>query len=354
MAGPWEQYQQAQAPAPQAGPWMQYQQPPQAQEPAQAAPEQPGLLDQLGRQLGLTARYGMEGAGNLANLVTEPIRQNVTDPLARMMSGGPNLSDLITGNQAPQGESTGDAMSRLADSLGLPKPEGSLEQGVGNASRALVGTGLSAGAGLVTGAPQMAQQPLMQALSTMTGSGAQTAAQESGAGPGGQLIASLAGGPTPGALSAGSPAAVRTAIRGTDPSKLNQNIAAFESPQGPTGTVRANVRKPRDAGAGVADCPRPWRGWSCRRKPLPSRRNRRRTSGACGQAGPENQPDHGRPDYRTRHYRRRYAYRSRFMEQASKPLYDQVDQHMPAQTPVAVPATKNFLAQASTPTKGAE
>ena len=139
MAGPWEQYQQAQAPAPQAGPWMQYQQPPQAQEPAQAAPEQPGMLDQIGRQLGLTARYGMEGAGNLANLVTEPIRQNVTDPLARMMSGGPNLSDLITGNQAPQGESTGDAMSRLADSLGLPKPEGSLEQGVGNASRALAG-----------------------------------------------------------------------------------------------------------------------------------------------------------------------------------------------------------------------
>ena len=109
-------------------------------------PEQPGMLDQIGRQLGLTARYGMEGAGNLANLVTEPIRQNVTDPLARMMSGGPNLSDLITGNQAPQGESTVDAMSRLADSMGLPKPEGSLEQGVGNASRALVGTGLSAGA----------------------------------------------------------------------------------------------------------------------------------------------------------------------------------------------------------------
>ena len=352
MAGPWEQYQQAQAPAPQAGPWMQYQQPPQAQEPAQAAPEQPGMLDQIGRQLGLTARYGMEGAGNLANLVTEPIRQNVTDPLARMMSGGPNLSDLITGNQAPQGESTGDAMSRLADSLGLPKPEGSLEQGVGNASRALVGTGLSAGAGLAARAPQLAAQPLMQAISTLTGSGAQTTAQEAGAGPGGQLIASLAGGLTPGALSAGTPAAVRTAIRGTDPSKLNQNIAAFES-AGTTGTVgqMSENRVMRALESLIARVPG---GAGVMQKKAATQADE---TGAGLQALADKLAQKTSPTTAGRTIEQGITgdggFVSRFKEQASK-LYDQVDQHMPAQTPVAVPATKNFLAQASTPTKGAE
>ena len=318
----------------------------------QAQAEQPGMLDQIGRQLGLTARYGMEGAGNLANLVTEPIRQNVTDPLARMMSGGPSLSDLITGNQAPQGESTGDAMSRLADSLGLPKPQGSLEEGVGNASKALVGTGLSAGAGLAAGAPQLAAQPLMQGISTITGAGAQSAAQEAGAGPGGQLLASLAGGIAPGAISAGVPAAVRGAIRGSDPSKLNQNIAAFKD-AGTTGSVgQASENRVMRAleslisrvpgGAGVmqkkaaSQADETGKGLQALADQLapktnPTTAGRAIEQGITGDGG----------------------FVSRFKEKASQ-LYDQVDQHMPAQTPVAVPATKNFLAQASTPTKGAE
>ena len=102
----------------------------QLDEPPQ---EQPGMLSQIGRQLGLAARYGVEGAGNLLGMVSDPFGQ------------------FLPGYQP-----TGQAASGLADSLGLPQPQGDLEQGVGNASRALVGTGLSAGAGLAAGAPQLA------------------------------------------------------------------------------------------------------------------------------------------------------------------------------------------------------
>ena len=321
--------------------------------PAQPQAEQPGMLDQIGRQLGLTARYGMEGAGNLANLVTEPIRQNVTDPLARMMSGGPNLSDLITGNQAPQGESTGDAMSRLADSLGLPKPQGSLEQGVGEASKALVGTGLSAGAGLAAGAPQLAAQPLMQAMSTLSGSGAQQAAQAADMGPAGQTVAGLVGGLLPGA-GAGAQGALRMAMRGGEGGRANmanniENFAAagttpsvgqasqsaipqyLESllakvPGGASVMAKKAATQADEIGAGLA-----------------SKANAMAPGADAEMAGSAIQ----------RGITGDGGYVSRFKETASK-LYDALDKHVPPQTPMEVKATKAYLQKAVSPTKGAE
>ena len=163
----------------------------------QAPPqEQPGMLDQIGRQLGLTARYGMEGAANLAGMVSDPFSQ---------FMGATPLGQLAT-----QG----------ADAMGLPSPQGGLEEGVGNASKALVGSGITMGAGSVpaiaerTGAviqaalpaataraapivSKLSEQPLMQALSTITGAGAQEVAKASGVGEGGQLAAGIAGGLLP-------------------------------------------------------------------------------------------------------------------------------------------------------------
>lgn len=324
MAGPWEQYQQAQ---PQAGPRMQYQQ--AAPQAPDAPQEQPGMLSQIGRQLGLTARYGVEGAGNLLGMVSDPLGQ------------------FLPGYQP-----TGQAASGLADSLGLPQPQGDLEQGVGNASRALVGTGLSAGAGLAAGAPQLAAQPLMQAISTMTGSGAQSAAEEGGAGQGGQLAAALAGGLTPGALVAGAPAAVRGIARGTDPTRLNQNIAAFEA-AGTTPTVgQASENRAMRAleslmarvpgGAGVMQKKAATQADEVgtrlqkladdlAQKTNPTTAGRAIEQGITGEGG----------------------FVSRFKEQASK-LYDELDKHMPADTPVKLSATQAFLAKSAAPTKGAE
>lgn len=324
MAGPWEQYQQAQ---PQAGSWTQYQQ--AAPQAPDAPQEQPGMLSQIGRQLGLTARYGVEGAGNLLGMVSDPFGQ------------------FLPGYQP-----TGQAASGLADSLGLPQPQGDLENGVGNASRALVGTGLSAGAGLAANAPQLAAQPLIQAVSTMTGAGAQSAAQAAGAGQGGQLAAALAGGLAPGALAAGAPATVRGIARGTDPTKLNQNIAAFEA-AGTTPTVgQASENRVMRAlesliarvpgGAGVMQKKAATQadevGTGLQKladdlapKTNPTTAGRAIEQGITGDGG----------------------FVSRFKEQASK-LYDELDKHMPADTPVKLSATQAFLAKSAAPTKGAE
>ena len=297
--------------------------------PQQPAAEAPGMLDQIGRQLGLTARYGIEGAGNLAGMVSDPFGQ------------------FLPGYQP-----TGQMASGLADTLGLPQPQGGLEQGVGNASRALVGTGLSAGAGLAANAPQMAAQPLMQALSTMSGSGAQQVAQQAGAGQGGQLVAALAGGLTPGAASFAIPGAIRGAVRGTDPTKYNQNVAAFEG-AGTTASVGqasenrvmraleslmaripggAGVMQKKAAGqsdeigSGLQDMAN-----SLAPKSNPTTAGRAIEQGITGEGG----------------------FVQRFKEQASK-LYDELDQHMPGETPVKLNATQAFLAKSTTPTKGAE
>ena len=42
-------------------------------------------LNQIPRQLGLAARYAIEGPAQAAEIITEPIRQNITDPLARLL-----------------------------------------------------------------------------------------------------------------------------------------------------------------------------------------------------------------------------------------------------------------------------
>lgn len=325
MAGPWEQYQQAQ---PQAGPWMQYQQ--AAPQAPDAPQEQPGMLSQIGRQLGLTARYGVEGAGNLLGMVSDPFGQ------------------FLPGYQP-----TGQAASGLADSLGLPQPQGDLEQGVGNASRALVGTGLSAGAGLAAGAPQLAAQPLMQAISTMSGAGAQDIAKESGAGPGGQMLAGLAGGFAPG-LGAGAQGGLRMAMRGGEQGRQTvannlENFAAAgttptvgQASQNPIAQFIESTLAKTPGASGVmakkaaSQADEIGQGLASKANALAPGADAE-LAGATIQSGISGEG----------------GYVSRFKDTASK-LYDQLDKHVPPDTPIPVNATKAYLAQAVTPTKGAE
>lgn len=182
--------------------------------PAASSQAQPGMLQQLARQVGLAGRYGLEGAGNLVGTVTDPFMQFVPGSM-------------------PMGQSAG----ALADAVGLPKPQTNLEKDVAGASKALVGTGLTAGAGSALGAAELAAQPTMQALSAMFGGGAQESAKNAGASEGGQALAGALG-----SLSAGIPAGLtglaKTALRGgsAGQQRMLDNIAAFEA-AGSTPTV---------------------------------------------------------------------------------------------------------------------
>lgn len=292
--------------------------------------EQPGMLDQIGRQLGLTGRYALEGAGGLAGMLTDGVGQFL-----------------------PGYEPTGQASSRLADTLGLPKPQGELEQGVANASRALVGTGLTAGAGLAAGAPQLAAQPLMQAASTLAGSGAQTAAQQAGKGEGAQALAALAGAAGVGAAGA-SPMAVRRIFRGGEAGRQTviDNLDAFAT-AGTTPTVGQATEKrlPRaiesllsrlPGGAGVM---------------AKKAQNEASDIGTALQGMADNLAPKTNPTTAGRAIERGITGSGGFVDRfksKTRELYDAVDQYMPGDTPVPLKATQSFLAKVSAPTKGAE
>ena len=149
-----------------------------------------GIRD-IPRQIGLTARYGIEGLGRMADVVTEPVRQFVVNPLARLVG-------------VPEAASSGDAASTLADKIGLPSPQTADERVVGDAARMVAGAGGMAGAtGAaargVSGVAQnvlqnLAARPGVQAVGAATSGLAGGSVREAGGGDAEQFAASLAGG----------------------------------------------------------------------------------------------------------------------------------------------------------------
>lgn len=141
----------------------------------------------IGRQFGLTARYGLEGLGQAAQLGTEPLRY---------------LTDRLTG-QTGKTKPMGAVAADFADRLGLPKPEGANERVVGDASRLVAGAGglgslgrLAQGAGGVVeqAGNLFATNPMQQGLSAAGAGLAGGSAREAGLGPGAQAGAALLGG----------------------------------------------------------------------------------------------------------------------------------------------------------------
>lgn len=156
---------------------------------AETPPERT-FMEDLARQFGLTARYGMEGVGNALQLFTEPLRTGVVNPIARAVG----LHEA-----AP----TRKAASDLAGAVGLPKPETKQERIVGDAARLMAGVAPGFGAAkLLEAAPGIAGE--VGGLLT-TGPGAQVASaigagllggitRENGSGPLGQAGGALLGG----------------------------------------------------------------------------------------------------------------------------------------------------------------
>lgn len=204
-------------------------------------------LNSIPRQLGLTARYGLEGLANAAQIVTEPLRY-LQDKATTFVTGKP-------ANTVPLGV----LASQAADAIGLPTPQTSNERVVGDATKLLAGAGGMAGASQALGSavgpvsnyvadtgatlfPKVAQwganaanaartlpaglgaNPLQQ-LTSAAGAGlAGGASREAGGNPVAQGVASLvggvAGGLAPGAISG----TVNTVRNFVNPANLNQQV----------------------------------------------------------------------------------------------------------------------------------
>lgn len=143
-------------------------------------------VNELGRQVGLTARYGLEGVGGFMDLLASPFR------------GAMNLA-LPEGSQIQ-----GDTGVALANTLGLPTPEGKGERVVGDITRTMAAGGGSmvlakAAMPMLSGIAQnvagmFAANPAMQTVSAGAAGAGSGAARESGAGPWSQAGAGLLAG----------------------------------------------------------------------------------------------------------------------------------------------------------------
>lgn len=173
-------------------------------------------LNSIPRQLGLTARYGLEGLANSAQLITEPLRY-VTDKFSPDRTQ--NLSDLVVGNKSqPKSTPLGVQATKFADWMGLPQPQGANERVIGDATRLVAGAGGISGAaslvkpvssalqfvgksaepvyqGVSAKLAQMFAANPMQQISSAAGAGlAGGASKEAGGSEIGQAISSLVGG----------------------------------------------------------------------------------------------------------------------------------------------------------------
>lgn len=175
---------------------------PAAAAPAPAKPFGQQMNDAIAdvpRQLGLTARYGIEGIGDMANLVTSPIRAGLNAVLPRQRS----VADVITG--APGRDAIGPMnFPGIADAMNLPTPQNAKERIVGDAARMVAGgvVPIAAASRVAQGttgvtkavAEAMAARPLQQIASAGAAGAAGGSVRESGGNAGSQLIASLAAG----------------------------------------------------------------------------------------------------------------------------------------------------------------
>ena len=149
------------------------------------------VVDETMRNLGLTARAGVEGAASLIGIVYDPLKEIV------------NLGSKIAGGKGDI-PSYRAQISSILDNLGLPEPETTAERISG-----AITSGMSAGGGsvvvaknlskILSGLSQkvsqiMATAPTAQVVGSGTGAGSGQTAAELGYNPVVQLGASLVGG----------------------------------------------------------------------------------------------------------------------------------------------------------------
>lgn len=156
--------------------------------------------EELLRQLGLTARAGIEGGLALPSMIAN-VPYAVTDvALGLAQKAGIDVPTL-----QQRGISATRSGQIIADILGLPKAETQLEQGVQSISQAMAGAGGSArmaesAARRLTGpvsqqvAQTLATSPLAQTVAGGAAASATEAVKEMGGGTGAQLAAGLLGG----------------------------------------------------------------------------------------------------------------------------------------------------------------
>jgi hypothetical protein len=170
--------------------------------PAQQ-PQQLGVLQEIGRQVGLTGRGAIEGVTGLAGIVIDPVTRLANIAL-------PATAQIPTMQQAT---------AQVLDTAGFPRPRNAVERMVNQAVQGVSSGGGMAAAGRVaqmSAAPvtsevgrMLAAQPVAQMAGGAGAGAAGQAVQEAGGTPAGEIAASLLGGVAGGAAASRAMAPTR-------------------------------------------------------------------------------------------------------------------------------------------------
>jgi hypothetical protein len=186
--------------------------------PAAAAPGEqrdPSFWNELARQVGLTVRAGVTGASSLPMAVG-----NAPNALLNLGIGGVNR---LAGSNIRPFQLPSDMLQRGMTAAGVPEPANATERVVQDAAGGMAGAGgsvaLAKGASAAIPAIKNALIPFLEGTGMQTASGAASGlaggtAREAGAGPVGQIAASMAGGMLPPVATAAAAGTTRNILRG--------------------------------------------------------------------------------------------------------------------------------------------
>lgn len=165
----------------------------------QSSPQSGSMLDELGRQVGLTARAGITGLSALPNMVGD-----AANSLINMGVRGVNN---LAGTNIPQLQMPSQVTQQAMNAVGLPQPQNATERVVQDVAGAMSGAGGQVALGRAlsgSAAPiiqnignQLSQAAGTQIIGAGSSAGASGAARENGVGIGGQLAAGLLGAAAP-------------------------------------------------------------------------------------------------------------------------------------------------------------
>lgn len=206
-----------------------------------APPTQPRSAGQeLGRQVGLTARHAVAGLASLPALAA--------DAVGGLANAG---LDLVRGEgNGFRFPKQAQALDNVMTQVGLPKPETATERVVGDIASAVAGASGTVALGkklaetATSGVTRavggiLAAEPSAQLVSAATGGGASGLTREAGGGEGAQIAAGVIGSLAPTVAPFAAKAAVRGALRGGEAGRqqMVENIDTFEKAVGITPTL---------------------------------------------------------------------------------------------------------------------
>ena len=374
MSGPWAKY--AAAPAAEAGPWTKYSAPEKVEAPVDFDRV---FEDPAGSSMAAEGFTAPAGSSESPSRATNSVAR-ITGRLARAaITGLTSLPELMANaslelydvGAAGVEKVTGIPQTRysrnqvgvrgLLDMAGLPKGGDAFGRVADDAAAGMAGAGGTIGLGrLMYNAADdvvsatgnvLAQQPLLQTLSSATGPAAATTTKESGGGPAAQVVAGLAGAVAPGAVAYSGPATVRGLMRGGEDGRelVESNLKTFAKAGYGTPTVgqasegripraieSVTAKTPGGAGRMSAKADAGAAGLNQRVEKLADELAQGATSAQTGKKITDSVE----------------GFKDGF-KKLQTTLYERLDQHVPKGTPVDVTKTKEALASLNADIPGA-